>query len=106
MTRVRVDYRGGAYVEMDLVRYDPANAVEPGVPPGNTWVLQEDEGSVVAIDADDGRIGVEVQCDTCGRFADDVNPTPDDPTGQWQCLGGIGPCTGEEDDALEPAEGA
>jgi hypothetical protein len=78
---------------MTLVRFDAANADGAGQPPGNTWVLREEEGSVIALDADDGRTSVEAACDYCGRYGTDVAPTP--AGDEWRCYGGTGPCANE-----------
>ncbi len=78
--------------EMELVRFDAANTDGPGRPPNNTWVLREDDGSVIALDADAGDIlRVEVRCDFCGRWSNAAAPARDDET-RWRCWGGLGPC--------------
>ncbi len=89
MTRARVDYKGGEYVEVELIRFDSANTDGPGIPPGNTWVLREEDGSVIALEAESGRAEVEIQCDYCGTWSTHAASSP---TGGWRCYGGTGQC--------------
>ena len=90
MTEARIDYQGGEYVDAELIRYDLANSDEPGHPPGNTWVLQQEDGNVIALDADKGHARVEIKCDVCGAWGDHAGPIPD--SHDWRCFGGTGPC--------------
>ncbi len=93
MTVVRVDRKDGTLEEMMLIHYDAANSERPGFPPRSTWVLRRHDGSVVAFDADSG-VDVRVRCESCGRVADHVAPSPDDAS-WWRCHGGLGACEEE-----------
>jgi len=72
----------------ELLRFDEANGVAPGLAPSNGWLFRGPGGDVFAIDGDER---AEVRCDFCGTFADHVSPTPNDPD-LWRCFGGVGPC--------------